>query len=133
MSYCEITFAGPEYTGFEEGLGGLRDKLLDAANNEALDKQDYEKCKNPTDIKILPVKTLDEMRFMVSAYHTTASTSGEAAIFRNYDFSFTYSVEGEDAYLRTDTERAYPLTARELVLLMSLGNIATAKSLDAQL
>jgi hypothetical protein len=133
MSYCKISFAGAEYTGFEKELGGLRDKLLDAANNEASDKQDYEKCKNPTDIKILPVLTLDEIRFMVSAYHTTASTSGEAGIFRNYDFSFTYSVEGENAYLRTDTERAYPLTARELVLLMSVGNIATATSLDTQL
>jgi hypothetical protein len=133
MSYCKISFVGSDYTRFEEELGGLRDKLLIAANNEVLSKQNYEKWQNPTDIRILPVLTLDEMRFFVSAYHSTASSEGESATYKTYVFSFTYSVEGEDAYLRTDSERAYPLTARELVILIKIGNIATIKSMDAPL
>jgi hypothetical protein len=127
MSYCEISFEGAEFVGAEEMLGGLRDKLLHAANNEVLNKADY---KNPTDLKIMPVMTLDEPRFLVSAYRSTESSAGQAATVRPYDFSFAYSIEGEEAYLRTSSERAYPLTPREMFLLIKLGEVASAKSVN---
>jgi hypothetical protein len=130
MSYCEIAFEGKDFEGAENMLGGLRDKLLHAANNEALYKFDHTNWQNPTDMKILPVMTLDEPRFLVNAYHSTESTAGQVATFKNYDFSFAYSVEGEEAYLRTDTEHAYPLTPRELYFLMQLGDLALAKSVN---
>jgi hypothetical protein len=131
MARCDIKFNGGEFDGAEDKLGGLRDKLVNASNNEALVKFGDDYWRNPTNILITPVLAFDEPKFLVNAHHETESAPSNVGTFQAHDFTFTFKIEGEEAYLRTDTERAYPITSREMFLLIQIGIIATMKTAQA--
>jgi hypothetical protein len=130
MAYCEIRFLGQEFDGAEDNLGSLTGKLQHAANMEALNKFGESYRRDPTDMQILPVGTLDGPKFMVQSFHSTESSQGLQAILQPHDFSFQLSQEQNITYLRTDSEIAYPLSVREYFVLVNLSKIATAQSVD---
>jgi hypothetical protein len=130
MAYCEVQFFGNAFDGAEDNLGNLVGKLQQAANNEAVNKFGYNYRPDPTDLQILPIETLDGLKFLVRAYHSTESPRGQTAIYQPHDFSFWLSKERDGSYLRTDSEYAYPLNAREHSILKNLAKIATAQSVD---
>jgi hypothetical protein len=132
MGYCEVSFIGPEFDGAEEELGGLTDKLQQTANNEALDKFGDGYLRNPTDLEVMPLNTLDGPRFLVRAVHSTQSPPGQSAIIQRsaHDFSFRLTRESDGPYIRTETERAYPLDRREYGVLKRLAKIAVKQSID---
>jgi hypothetical protein len=132
VAECEIKFIGPEFDGYEDELGNLNSKLQQTANNEALEKFGDGFMRNPSDMQIMPIKTLDGPRFFVKAFHSTQSAEGQSAVLVRsvHVFSFRLSRESGGSYLRTDTEHAYPLDRSEQGVLKRIARVATRISID---
>jgi hypothetical protein len=130
MGRCEVTISGREFDGADDDVGSLEGKLQEATNNEALNTFGDDYLRDPTDIAILPVKLFGETKFLIRAHHSTESSEGQVAIFQPHDFSFELTVESGKVFLRTETNRAYPLTFDEQFMLKRLARIARLISID---
>jgi hypothetical protein len=132
MAECEVKFIGPEFDGAEDELGDLNSKLQQTANNEALAKIGDGYMRDPSDMHIMPIKTLDGPRFFARAFHSTQSAEGQSAVLvRSVNvFSFRLSRESGGSYLRTDTEHSYPLDRIEFGFFRRLAKIAAIQSID---
>jgi hypothetical protein len=127
----EVRFIGPEFDGAENELGDLTDKLKTVANNAAYQKYGKNFIPDPTDIEVLPTMTAEigETTFILRAWHETESVQGVKGIWQRHDTSFSLTVEGEDAFIRTEEEQSHPISTREMLLLMELAGLAVLKTL----
>lgn len=125
----EIKFSSIEYRGAEEELGGLADKLVTVANDQAIEKFGKTALMDPSDIEITPA-VLEEPFFVIRAWHQTANDLNPG-IIQNHDFSLSLTFEGEDMFIKTESDSLYPLTTREAILLCGLGGAAIINTIFA--
>lgn len=125
---ADIRFVGPEYDGAEKELRELAGKITTITDDMAVNKFGETALKNPTDIEISPVLTVDEPVLVINAWHGTGS-SEDPGRFQVHDFILKTRLEGENVYLETEDGRLYPVSTRETLLLIGLADIAIINTL----
>ncbi len=116
----EINFTNPEDGEAHKVLGSLVDKINDSANQVAIAKFGEKALLNPSRIEVSPNLVVDEITFIVRAWHETEGYP--AGVVQLHDFTFTMLLGEVDCYMAVDDGSKYALTPREAVTLNTLGN-----------
>lgn len=129
----EIKFIGKEFDGTEKDLGDLSGKFIDLANEQAVEHYGDAALRDPSDIEVLPAVQDDEPFLAVKAWHQTCSDR-HPGVIQNHDFVMDMTRRGEDAYLTVrESGHERILTTRETLVLMTIANIAVAKTVPSNL
>lgn len=132
-----IFFSNPDMqSDFRSELGGLTQKLITLCNDHARNEFGETYLQNPSNIELTPIVGISDdpmdMQMVVRAWHET-NTLGKSGVLQRHDTMAGLSMRGEDAYLEdTDTQTAYPITARETRLIDSIASAALVKLIFLQ-
>lgn len=119
---AEIRFVGDEFDGAERELHGLADKLVDIANDVAVNRLGDSALMDPTDIEVRP-DFFEVPKFFVVAWHESSGDTQRGRL-QVHDFVLVPRLSGEDFCLTTEDGHEYIVTTREAFVLLGLANVA---------
>lgn len=132
MRYPDLTVVGE---CFEPDLGSLAPnelkETLGLLMNSVSINKNSENLQNPSCIALTPTVVVDEMRFIIQAWHETNGQAGSKGVLAKSDSSFMIGYQKDILFIQNEEGISYPLDDESAVFIRNIAEKATRSYLDS--